>query len=254
MERQTVARIRIPRSFAGGWVVILAVVLLGGCAKEMRHPAEKVYLHKMAEGETLADVAEDYYGDPERAGTIEEFNGLAGETAAPGTVVRVPMTATDVERLLTREKAKAPYDRGLELVEKASYVDAVQSFQEAIAVDPDFADAVYNLGVTLEMLKSYDKAKEQLEKAAAMRPKNAKFVFALGNCLFHLGDFAGAVGAFEKVTAIEPSHAKALYSLGVCYEKLGRKDEARKTWERYLEVDSSSAWATEARKRLQALK
>jgi tetratricopeptide (TPR) repeat protein len=242
------------RAFAAGWTLALVALVMAGCAKQARHPAEKVYLHKMADGETLADIAEDYYGDPERVPAIVEFNGLADGHVAPGVVVRVPMTAKDVERLLVREKAKIPYDEGLELAEKASYVDAVQRFQDAIAVDPEFADAVYNLGVTLEMLKSYDKAKEQLEKAAAMRPKNAKFHFALGNCLFHLGNYAGAVSAFGKVTEIEPSHTKALYSLGVCYERLGQKDEARNTWQRYLELDSTSAWATEARKRLQALK
>jgi len=245
---------RIRRAVAVGWTLVLVVGILGGCAREVRHPAEKVYLHKIADGETLGDVAEDYYGDPERAPVIAEFNGIAGETLTPGMVVRVPMTGKDIERLLTREKAKVPCDKGLELVGKASYVDAVQSFQEALAIDPEFADAVYNLGVALEMLKSYEKAKEQLENAAALRPKNAKFIFALGNCLFHLGDFPEAIRAFEKVTGIDPSHAKALYSLGVCYEKQGQKDEARRTWERYLELDSTSAWATEARKRLQALK
>ena len=53
---------------------------------------------------------------------------------------------------------------------------------------------------------------------------------------------------------IDPSHTKALYSLAVCYEKQGEKDNARRTWERYLELDSTSAWAIEARKRLNELK
>jgi tetratricopeptide (TPR) repeat protein len=254
MERKSLAKMTARRALAAGWILVLVAAILGGCAKQARHPAEKVYLHRMTDGETLADVAEDYYGDPERAPAIEEFNGIAGEPVKPGMVVRVPMTAKDVERLMTREKAKVPYDKGLELAEKASYVDAVQSFQEAVALDPEFADAVYNLGVTLGMLKSYEKAKEPLERAAAMRPKNAPYVFALGNCLFHLGDYPGAIGAFEKVAVLDPSNTKALYSLAVSYEKQGQKDEARKTWQRYLELDSTSAWATEARKRLEALK
>jgi len=254
MERKHFAKMRTRRALAAGWILVIAAAMLGGCAKQARHPAEKVYLHRMVDGESLADVAEDYYGDPERAQSIEEFNGIAGEPVKPGMVVRVPMTATDVERLMTREKAKIPYDKGLALAQKASYVDAVQSFQEAIAIDPEFADAVYNLGVTLGMLKSYERAREPLERAAEMRPKNADYVFAFGNCLFHLGDYAKAIGAFEKVMALDPSNTKALYSLAVSYEKQGRKDDARSAWERYLALDSTSAWAAEARKRLEALK
>jgi tetratricopeptide (TPR) repeat protein len=245
---------RTRRAFAVGRALFLVAAVFWGCARQARHPAEKVYLHKIADGETLADVAEDYYGDPERAPVIGEFNAIPHKTVTPGTVVRVPMTEKDIERLQTRERARVPYDTGLELVEKASYVDAVQRFQEALSIDPEFADAVYNLGVTLQMLKSYEKAKEQLEKAAALRPKNGKFGFALGNCLFHLGDFPEAARAFEKVMEIDPSHTKALYSLAVCYEKQGEKDNARRTWERYLELDSTSAWAIEARKRLNELK
>jgi tetratricopeptide (TPR) repeat protein len=254
MERETPTQVKARRALALGWVLFFVAAVFWGCARQARQPAEKVYLHKVADGETLADIAEYYYGDPERAVVIGDFNAITDDTVTPGTAVRVPMAAKDIERLQTRERARVSYDAGVELVEKASYVDAVQHFQEALSIDAEFVDAIYNLGVTLEMLKSYENAREQLEKAVELRPKNAKYGYALGNCLFHLGDFPEAARAFEKVMEIDPSHTKALYSLAVAYEKQGEKEKARGAWERYLELDSTSAWAIEARKRLEELK
>ncbi len=237
-----------------GVASLLVAAAFWGCAKEVRQPAEKVYLHKVESGETLSDVAEEYYGDPQRASAIEEFNGLGDESVPPGTVLRVPMTDADIGRLATREKARDSYNKGLELVQKAAYVDAVTEFQNALSVDPRFADAMYNLGVTLQMLKSYDKAKEQLQKAVELRPKNSKYQFALGTALFHLDEFSDACRAFEAVLESDAENTKALYSLAVCFEKLGEKDKAIAAWERYLELDATSGWAAEARKRLDALK
>jgi tetratricopeptide (TPR) repeat protein len=246
--------LRAASSAAAVCVILLSAAGFWGCAREARRPSGKVYLHKLEYGETLADVAEEYYGDPARASAIEEFNDLDDEPPASGTVLRVPMTETDITRLATRERARVSYNRGLELVQKAAYVDALAEFQDALEVDPRFADALYNLGVTLHMLKSYEKAREKLQDAVSLRPKNAKYQFALGNALFHLEEFAEARRAFETVLDSDAGNAKALYSLAVCYEKLGEKDKAIAAWERYLSLDATSAWAVEARKRLDALR
>jgi tetratricopeptide (TPR) repeat protein len=236
------------------WTFAAAGGLFWGCAKQVRRPPERVYLHKVDAGETLPDIAEDYYGDPERAAEIGKFNALSADAVPKGTVLRVPMTAGDIEQLGTRERARASYNEGLELVTKASYLDAVEKFREASSIDPTFADAVYNLGVTLQTMKSYQKAKEHLESAVKLRPKNAGYRFALGNSFYHLGDFSAASREFERVMEMDSGNTKALYSLAVCYEKMGEKEKAVAAWRRYLDLDATSSWAAEARKRLEALR
>ncbi len=235
-------------------VALASLALLWGCAKQTKSPAEKVYLHKVESGETLSGIAEDYYGNASRGVVIGEFNAVDDEALKPGMVIRVPMTQEDVDRLTTRERAREPYNEGLELAENGSYIDAVERFNEALAIDPDFVDAEYNLGVTLKMLKSYEKAIRHLDRAVELRPDNSEYRFALGNCLFHINRFGDAADSFEKVVAADSSQTKALYSLAVCYEKLGRREKAIQAWERYLVLDPTSAWAIEARKRLDELK
>lgn len=245
------------RRVAGIIVLLSALAWLAGlwgCAKQTKSPAEKVYLHKVESGETLSEIAEDYYDNASRGAVIGEFNAVDDDALKPGMVIRVPMTQEDIDRLTTRERARAPYNEGLGLAENGSYIDAVERFNEALAIDPDFVDAEYNLGVTLKMLKSYEKAIRHLDRAVELRPDNSEYRFALGNCLFHISRFEDAADSFEKVVAADSSKTKALYSLAVCYEKLGRREKAIQAWERYLVLDPTSAWAIEARKRLGELK
>lgn len=56
-----------------------------------------------------------------------------------------------------------------------------------------------------------------------------------------------ALAAADRALRLDPKSAEALFNRALILEHLGQTAEARKGWLRYLEVDSSSSWATEAR-------
>lgn len=236
------------------WFSLVLVLALSGCGGGRSVGSEdRVYSHTVKPGESISDIADDYYGDPDRANSLMTYNEVTEELLEPGTVIRIPMRDEDIAQLKIREKARAPYNRGLSLAENASYLDAIQQFQTSLSIDPSFVDARYNLGVTFQKMKSYEKALEQFKKVVHERPKKAEYHFALGNSHFYLEDYRDASKAFEDVMSLDKIHAKAQYSLAVCYEKMGDVDKARAAWQRYLEIDAHSVWATEARKRLNEL-
>jgi tetratricopeptide (TPR) repeat protein len=241
-------------------VVLFAVVALlmglSGCGRRTRKPleGEKVLTHQVAEGETLEQIADDYYGDPERADEIKSFNLLESEEVTAGEIVRVYMRPEDMEALGRRKRARGPYNSGLDLAERGSYLDAVTEFKRAVDLDPEFAEAIYNLGVTYQKLNAHDKAVEQLELAIDLRPKNADYVYALGNSYFHQQQYDRAVREFDRAVELNAIHLKAQYSLAVSLEKAGKTARARREWRRYLELDSESEWAERARARLAELK
>jgi len=245
------------RSHDARFVLALLAMLLAalGCTKRsvVDADADKVYMHKVEAGETFERIADEYYGDPGRARNIAAFNGLRDEDLRPGTVVRVPVGSDDIRWLKTREKARAPYNEGLALAEQGSYVDAVKKFQAALEIDPRFVDATYNLGVTFQMMKAYDRALDELDEVTSLRPTRPAYHFARGNCLFHLKRYEESARAMETVLSLDPTHTKAQYSLAASYERLGDTKKARDAWRRYLELDNTSIWASEARKRLSSL-
>lgn len=236
------------------WLLPVVVGVMMGCGGFRGTQGDEVYTHRVKSGETLSDIAEDYYGDASRAGSIASFNELGDEDLRPGMRLRIPLTSREAARLKKREEAREPFDEGMELVENASFIDAIYYFQQAIKIDRSFADAHFNLGVTYQKVKSYDRALERFREAVRLRPGNAAYFFALGNSYFYLERYERAVETLERVMQLDNLHAKAQYSLGVSYEKLGEVDKARAAWERYLLLDNKSAWASEARKRLKNLK
>jgi len=236
------------------WLLSTFLLFSWGCGGQRGvGPEDRIYSHSVKPGETLAEIADEYYGDPSRARSLMSFNELSEEVPTPGTVIRIPMSTEDVAHLRVRERAREPYNRGLVLAENGSYLDAIQQFQTSLSIDPQFIDARYNLGVTFQKLKSYEKALGEFKTVVRKRPDVPEYHFALGNSYFYLGRYDDAADAFEDVVERDPYYRKAQYSLAVCYEKMGEKTKAKRAWQRYLEIDTGSAWATEARKRLSAL-
>lgn len=238
-------------------VILLAVVMLaGGCAKKPSLPGagEKVVFHRVQEGETLQQISEDYFGNPDRAKDIMKVNGLASDELEQGAVLRIVLKRKDVEFLKVRKAAREPYNQGLDLSAKGDYLKSIVKFREALEIDPGFVEAKYNLGVAYQKMKAYGKALSFFEEVIRLRPGDAHYRFAWGNCLFHLGRYGDAAGAFQEVIEIKPDHLKAHFSLAAVYEKMGEVEKAKAAWEEYLRLDNDSEWALEARKRLEKLK
>ena len=240
------------------FMALVALVALGsmsGCGPKTRKPVEgeRVLRHEVAEGESLEQIADDYYGDAARRDEIKEFNLLDSDDVRPGDVVRIYMTPEDMEELGRRKKARIPYNAGLDLVSRGSYLDAVNRFKEAIELDPQFTEAIYNLGVTYQKLNAHDRAIDQFELAAGMNPGDPDYYFAIGNSYFHMEQYPEAVSSFERALRLDKRHLKAQYALATTLEKSGQTSRAIKAWRRYLDMDNDSEWAERARDRLAGL-
>ncbi|MCI0596306.1 MAG: tetratricopeptide repeat protein, partial [candidate division Zixibacteria bacterium] len=92
------------------------------------------------------------------------------------------------------------------------------------------------------------------KKALEIEPGNWDVRTDFAAALNFMGDFAGAKKELEKVLAQSPNHVVANFNLGVVHINMGENQEARKCWNRYLELDPSSPRAVEVRKLLAELK
>ncbi len=67
--------------------------------------------------------------------------------------------------------AKKCYERGLELTESGQFMQAVESFRQAVQFDPEYADAYAALGRTYFKLRDWQKAIDNLNRAAGINHK-----------------------------------------------------------------------------------
>lgn len=129
---------------------------------------------------------------------------------------------------------------------------------ERAARDED-AEAQHAAGVALLLIESPVDGVSRLEKAAARSgdPRTwsdlAAARYAAAAKLGQASLYPAALAAADTALRTNPALAEALFNRALILERLGLTDEARRAWQRYLEVDSSSPWAAEARARLQAI-
>ncbi|MEK7204742.1 MAG: tetratricopeptide repeat protein, partial [candidate division NC10 bacterium] len=171
------------------------------------------------------------------------------------------------------------------------YDQAIQAYQKAVELAPDYAEAFVGLGDARQAKGEYDQAIGEYQKALALEPENVRVHYGLGKIYYnekqmyheavaqyeraiqldpkfleaHLslgeifeekGLYQEAVTRYGQVLSIEPNHPGATYGLALAYEKVDT-NKAIEQWERYIELASAlpseKDWVDIAKKHLNKL-
>jgi serine/threonine protein kinase/tetratricopeptide (TPR) repeat protein len=127
-------------------------------------------------------------------------------------------------------KGRALYDR----YRKEENEAAIQLFQKALELDPNFAQAYAGLGDSYAQrvlrfgfpAPVLETSIAMSQKAISLDPDQADGYKALGLAYFVKGAYLQAIEATKKAAEINPSHPSASANVGVDLRSLGRFDEA----------------------------
>jgi tetratricopeptide (TPR) repeat protein len=243
--------------------LLLFVLLVAGCAKrvtppvadEVPPPVDGQYLdHTVADGETLAQVADNYYGNPSLSARIAADNGIGDpERIIPGSVLRLRFTPDEWESARKRSAALVPYNKGVDLLAKERLAEAEKQFRLALDTAPGLVAAQYNLALVLLKRGKTEEALTLLEDLANRRPTDTDFLFAWGNALFQAARFDEAAVQFQAALAVDPELKRAAFGLARSLQEGQHVAEAIAAWNLYLELDATSSWAAAARRNLKIL-
>jgi tetratricopeptide (TPR) repeat protein len=125
-------------------------------------------------------------------------------------------------------------NRGAMLAALGCNVDAIESYRKALAINPNFADAHCNLGSVLTQLQRYDEALASLDRALALRPDYPDALYNRGNALKPLKRYQEALASYDRAIALQPDHADAHNNRGQVLRELERYDEAMASYDRAL--------------------
>lgn len=242
--------------------LLSALVVVSACSKRpglapvAEPPAAFAHslTHTVREGESIARIADLYYGDPDRSVGVAADNGVAPDAQlAAGSVLLLRFAADEYERARRRAAALEPYNRGVSAMHGSDLAEAERQFRLALHTVPDLLDARYNLALVLMKRGQAEAAAELLAVLVRERPAETDFGFALGNTLFQQTRYLQAAEAFAQVLIAAPDHRRAAYGHARALQAAGSRGEAIAAWQRYLELDASSSWAVEARRHLREL-
>lgn len=243
--------------------LLLPALVFTGCAKKVAPPVEdeisppqggQFLDHTVAEGETLAQVADNYYGDPALSARIAADNGITDpQRIIPGSVLRLRFTDDEWKSARKRSAALVPYNKGVDLLANERLAEAEKQFELALETAPDLVAAQYNLALVLLKRGKTEQALTLLEDLTTRRPTDTDFLFARGNALFQGARFDEAAVQFQAALVVDPELKRAAFGLARSLQEGQHDDEAIAAWNRYLELDSTSSWAAAARRNLKML-
>jgi len=122
--------------------------------------------------------------------------------------------------------------------------EAVQEFQQALALAPDSAREKLNYALALLRASGHDEeAVRRLQDVQRQDPSLPHTWFNLGIFYKRQGDANRAIAQFEGMLARAPSEPIAHYQLGTLYRQVNRDMEAQAQFERARELDPQLAAA-----------
>ena len=113
---------------------------------------------------------------------------------------------------------------------------ALASYDRALQVRPNSAEALSNRGTTLKELKRFEEALASYDRALTLRPDFAEALFNRGNILHELKRFDEALASYDRALKVRPNHAEAYTNRGLTLHELKRFDEALASYDRALQL------------------
>ena len=114
--------------------------------------------------------------------------------------------------------------------------EALASYDEVLAIKPQFADALNNRANTLKALRRLEEALADYDNALKVRPDFVEAFNNRGNALAEIERYDEALASYDRALAIRPDYAMALNNRGSAFKALKRFDEAVISYDKALAI------------------
>jgi predicted O-linked N-acetylglucosamine transferase (SPINDLY family) len=139
---------------------------------------------------------------------------------------------------LNPEYAKPYYNLAGVLHEINEFDASIQSYQSALFIEPDYAEAHNNLGNVLKEIGKLDEAIVSYEKAVALKPDYIEAYYSLGDSFYEVGKLEDTIKCYSRVLEYRPKLIGIHNNLGNIFRELGRFDESVLSYEKAISIDS----------------
>jgi len=126
-----------------------------------------------------------------------------------------------------------------QLPKKSLWKKEISEYNEALRIDPNFAEAHFNLGVAYQEKGKLKEAIAEYEKALQIYPKYLEAHNNLGILYFRRGMLDQALAEYQRTIEIKPDYAKGYYNIGSVYREKNKIDEAITSFQKALEINPS---------------
>ena len=132
----------------------------------------------------------------------------------------------DVQVSLTLLSLKHIIVEGNEYLDKRNYSMALEHYDQAIEIDPNYADAWNNKGIALHNLRKFKEAIDCCDMAIKINPNYADAWNNRGVSFVKMGKYKEAIDCTDRAVKIDPDYVKAWNNKGIALHNLRKFKEA----------------------------
>ncbi|MDJ1174940.1 tetratricopeptide repeat protein [Roseofilum capinflatum] len=122
-------------------------------------------------------------------------------------------------------------------VEEGNLEEALESYDQAIAKQPQKGEAYYHRGLIHQDMENLEAALEDFTQAILLESHLSQSYYQRGNIRFELGDRQGALADYTEVIQLDPSFVPAYVNRGSVLSDLGDDKEAILDYTEALELE-----------------
>lgn len=156
---------------------------------------------------------------------------LAAEGHTEAAIARMKAAAAE-----TGASAQIHDDLGSLYAQRQEWPQAEEQFEQAVGMQPDFAEAHLHLGFVLQAEQKGDPAGEWTE-AAALASTNGQIALLAGKALADAGLDDKAAPILEEAVHLDPRSSQAQYALALVYQRTNRVSDAADLLKKVVEAE-----------------
>ena len=126
--------------------------------------------------------------------------------------------------------------QGVCYADRQQFDAAVQSYQQALQIQPDYTEAQYNLSVAFNNIGQLDKAIVSYKKTLKIKPNYPEAHYNLGVILNTQGQLSAAISCYRHAIKFKPNYTKAHSNLGIALKDTGQLKASVKSYQQALKL------------------
>jgi len=142
-----------------------------------------------------------------------------------------------VENAVSSSKSKTIFTKSIFYFKQNQFSKAIESLNEAIALDRTNYIFYYNLGTIYLRLKKYDESINNLLISLKYNPEHQESYYNLGLCHLYKNEYLKSADYFKRAIELNQYDIEAHNNLGLAYKNLKQYESAIMEYQKALQID-----------------
>ena len=138
-----------------------------------------------------------------------------GFVSLPLPVQSLPVNA--IAQVNSPSTAQDFLDQGVKQLQQGNLEAAINNFNEAIRLNPNYAQAYGNRGIAYSRLQQYEKALADYNQYIRFNPNSAEAYYNRATLYDKLGDYEKAIADYDRAIRLNPNFSQAISNREIAY-------------------------------------